>query len=72
MRSQGPFKIYDHAQTKGEKSLYNRDQIFRQAQHRFTDECEKIKESRFYEKEEFGWQKKKQDIIALHNQKLKQ
>ena len=36
-----------------------------------SKECKKIKESREFEREQFGWQKQKQDIIAIHKAELK-
>lgn len=35
------------------------------------EECKRIQDIRTFEREEFNWQKKKQDIIALHNMKMK-
>jgi hypothetical protein len=46
-------------------------EINNQAHERFRQECEKVKDIRDFEREQFGWQKKKQDIIAGHNQLLR-
>jgi CTP:phosphocholine cytidylyltransferase-like protein len=71
LRSQGPFRIYDHAQAKGKNYVGNIQAINEQARQRLEKEYHQIKEVRSFEREEFGWQKKKQDIIALQNIKMK-
>ena len=70
MRSQGPFKIYDHSHVKGQQYVQNLNETNNQAHERFIKECEHIREVRKFEKKQFGWQKKKQDIVASHNQNL--
>ena len=42
-----------------------------QAHRRFQHECERIKDNREYEREQFGWQKHKADMVATHNQELR-
>lgn len=71
MRSQGPFKIYDHATSKGQQFVQNLNETNQQAHARFQEECAKIKESREFEREQFGWQKHKEDLVAAHKQELK-
>lgn len=71
MRSQGPFKIYDHAQHKGQQYVHNIQEINNMAHQRFQEECAKIKDSREFEREQFTWQKQKQDLIAVHKAELK-
>jgi hypothetical protein len=71
LRSQGPFKVYDHAKAKGQSFVENLQAIHDQAHLRFEQECKQIQKLRTFEREEFNWQKKKQDIIAMHNQKMK-
>jgi hypothetical protein len=39
MRSQGPFKIYDHAQHKGKQYVHNIQEINNLAHQRFQEEC---------------------------------
>lgn len=51
--------------------MENLQAINEQAQKRFEEECKKIKQIRKFEREEFNWQKKKQDMIALHNLKMR-
>ena len=46
MRSQGPFKIYDHATAKGQQFVQNLAETNQQAHARFQEECQKIKEAR--------------------------
>ena len=67
MRSQGPFKIYDHANSKGKQFVANLTETNAMAHNRFQTECERIKENREYEREQFGWQKHKADLVANHN-----
>lgn len=55
LRSQGPFKVYDHAKAKGQNYVLNVQAINEQAHQRFEDECKKIKEIRNFEREEFNW-----------------
>lgn len=55
MRSQGPFKIYDHANSKGNQFVTNQLETNQLAHNRFQTECERIKENREYEREQFGW-----------------
>ena len=38
---------------------------------RFQQECLKIKESREFEKVQFGWKKHKEDMIAAHKAELR-
>lgn len=71
MRAHGPFKVYDHAKAKGQEFVQNLTETNLQAQQRFDLECQKLKEVREFEKQQFHWQKKKQDIIAEHKDKLK-
>ena len=71
MRSQGPFKVYDHAQQKGSSAVTNLSGTNAAAHTRFQDECERIKENREYEREQFGWQKHKADVVAAHNHELR-
>lgn len=71
MRSQGPFKIYDHANSKGRQFVTNLTETNAAAHGRFQTECERIKENREYEREQFGWQKHKADMVANHNQELR-
>lgn len=71
LRSQGPFRVYDHAINKGQNFVQNLQAINDQAQKRFEEECKKIKQIRKFEREEFNWQKKKQDILALQNLKMR-
>lgn len=71
MRSQGPFKIYDHAQHKGKQYVHNIQEINNLAHQRFQEECQKIKDTREFEREQFDWQKQKQDMIAMHKHELK-
>ena len=71
MRSQGPFKIYDHANSKGKQFVANLTETNAQAHNRFQTECERIKENREYEREQFGWQKHKADMVANHNLELR-
>lgn len=71
-RSQGPFKVYDHAYAKGQKYVSIIQQINDQAHQRFQEECQKLKETREFEREQFNWQKQKQDILAMHNHKMRQ
>jgi hypothetical protein len=63
--------VYDHAKAKGQSYVENVQAIHEQAHQRFEQECRKISKMRKFEREEFNWQKKKQDIIATHNQKMK-
>ena len=67
----GPFRVYDHAQAKGQNYVQNIQAINEQAHKRFEDECDTIKKTRKFEREEFGWAKKKQDLIALQNLKMR-
>lgn len=55
MRSQGPYKIYDHAQHKGKQYVHNIQEINNQAHQRFQAECQKIKSLRESEREQFDW-----------------
>ena len=71
LRSQGPYKVYDHATTKGQQYVANLQEINEQAHNRFIQECKKVKEVRDFEREQFGWQKQKQDIIAANDEQLK-
>ena len=57
LRSQGPYKVYDHATTKGQQYVANLQEINEQAHNRFIQECKKVKEVRDFEREQFGWQK---------------
>lgn len=55
MRSQGPFKVYDHFTNKGKLFADNMSKITEQAKQRFEAECEKIKEERELEQKQFHW-----------------
>jgi len=39
MRSQGPFKVYDHASAKGQQFVQNLQETNNQAHERFQNEC---------------------------------
>jgi hypothetical protein len=51
--------------------VQNLQAINEQAQKRFEEECKKIKQIRKFEREEFNWEKKKQDILALQTMKMR-
>ena len=51
MKSQGPFKIYDHAATKGDTDKVKK--INSQAQKRFQNELHQIKDLRDVERQQF-------------------
>ncbi len=55
LRSQGPFEVYDHAQSKGQQFVQNLQETNNQAHERFVKECEEIKAVRHYEKDQFHW-----------------
>jgi len=71
MRSNGPFKVYDHAQQKGQQYVYNLEESHADAHRRFQKECERIKEVREFEREQFGWVKHKEDVTAVHKMELR-
>ena len=71
LRSQGPYSVYDHAKAKGQQYVRNLQTTNDLAHKRFKDECLKIKDTRHQEREQFDWQKKKQDLIATHNDMLR-
>ena len=71
MRSQGPFKVYDHAQAKGQNYVQNLTETNQQAHERFQEQCKKLKDVREFEREQFGWQKHKEDLVAEHKAELK-
>lgn len=71
MRSQGPFKIYDHATAKGQQFVQNLTETNKQAHLRFLKDCEQLKERREHERRQFNWTKEKQDLMAEQNHLLR-
>lgn len=71
MRSNGPYKVYDHASQKGSQFVENLEKTNELAHERFQKECQRVKESREFEREQFGWQKHKEDLIAVHKAELR-
>lgn len=71
MRSNGPFKVYDHAQAKGKQYVANLQQINDQALRRFESEVNGIKELREFQKEQFATSQAHQDAIIASKQELK-
>lgn len=71
MRSQGPFKVYDHAQSKGQNYVQNLTDTNAQAHERFQEQCKSLKNTREFEREQFGWVKHKEDLVAEHKAELK-
>ena len=59
MKSNGPYKIYDHALTKGKMCESNLNMINDQAKQRFKAELFNIKNMREFEKEQFKQTKMK-------------
>lgn len=65
LRSNGPFKVYNHAEHKG--SIENIHKINQQADQRFHQEMNQIKSVKEFEKNQFQMTKFKQDILANHS-----
>ena len=54
LKCQGPFKVYNHAQSKGQKVVKTMENINQQAQKRFNDELDHIKSLKELEKSDFN------------------
>ena len=66
LRSNGPFKVYDHAHQKGTQYVANIQYINDQAQKRFQSELTNIKQVREFERKQFEKSKYQQDLVATH------
>lgn len=66
LRSNGPFKVYDHATKKGTQYVANIQYINDQAQKRFQSELTNIKQVREFERKQFEKTKYQQDLVATH------
>ena len=50
LKSNGPFKIYDHAAAKGKQFVHNLQETYNQADSRFRKECDEIKQLREHQR----------------------
>ena len=63
MHSNGPFKVYDHAEAQGPKEIQKMKNTNDQAMERFNDELEQIVNLKEMQKFQFANYFKKFDVI---------
>jgi hypothetical protein len=70
LRSNGPYEVYDHARTKGEREVSKMGKINKLAQDRFNEEVEKLKTLKQTEKKEFMDEIERREDVELQKKRL--
>ena len=71
MQSNGPFKVYDHAEAKGPKEYYNSQNINEQALERFDKEMQELKTLKEFQKDQFHGSNHKAEMLYSMKKNMK-